>query len=349
MPSRVSVVITNHNYGQFVGDAIASALEQVGPTPEVIVVDDGSSDGSREAIARFGDRVRAIFTENNGQGAAFNVGWAASHGDIVMFLDADDVLDRHTCAAVCRAFGDDPSLARVQFPLRVIDSDGRPTGAVIPERERQLFAGDARARLLTCPDDIVWQPTSGNAFAARALAAVMPVPEAPYRICADYYLSNLTPLHGGVSVLAGVGGGYRVHGANLHFATTETLQHLRDNVCRTRVTHQQLIAHCRRLGLKGLGDDPDEVRSVTAAANRLISYRFDPAAHPITDDNRRRLAVLGTRSALARVDVDLPRRLAMASWFIVVATVPRRWLRNVLRPFVAIDVASVTHTRGTDR
>ena len=58
----------------------------------MIVVDDGSTDDSRRVIESYGDRVTAIFQENGGQAAAFNTGFAASSGEIVIFLDADDLL-----------------------------------------------------------------------------------------------------------------------------------------------------------------------------------------------------------------------------------------------------------------
>ena len=200
MTPTVSVVITNFNYAWFVGDAILSALDQEEPT-EVIVVDDGSTDGSAAVIGAFGTRITALLTGNGGQAAAFNAGWRAAHGEVVMFLDADDVLAPTAVRAVAAAFAADPGLGRVQFPLRLIDEHGRPLDATMPGGGKRLFSGDPRPRLVTCPDDIVWQPTSGNAFARRALEAVLPMPEEPYRICADYYLSNLTALHGDVAVL----------------------------------------------------------------------------------------------------------------------------------------------------
>jgi glycosyltransferase involved in cell wall biosynthesis len=59
---------------------------------EVIVVDDGSTDDSRRIISGYGDRVTPVFKENGGQASAFNAGFAASRGDVIIFLDADDYL-----------------------------------------------------------------------------------------------------------------------------------------------------------------------------------------------------------------------------------------------------------------
>ena len=91
-PPALSVIVTSHDYERYVGEAIASALDQHGAAGEVIVVDDGSTDGSREVIESFGERVIAIFTANRGQAAAQNTGFAASSGEAVLFLDADDLL-----------------------------------------------------------------------------------------------------------------------------------------------------------------------------------------------------------------------------------------------------------------
>src|ERR1700676_3954845 len=88
----VSIVISCFNYERYVGAAIRSALEQVGPASEVVVVDDGSGDGSRDLIAAFGDQITAIVKDNGGQASALNLGFQASAGDAVIFLDADDVL-----------------------------------------------------------------------------------------------------------------------------------------------------------------------------------------------------------------------------------------------------------------
>ena len=87
----VSVVVNNFNYERYVGLAIESALAQR-PRPEVVVVDDGSSDGSRALLSEYKRRVKLVLQDNGGQAAAFNSGFAATTGDVVLFLDADDLL-----------------------------------------------------------------------------------------------------------------------------------------------------------------------------------------------------------------------------------------------------------------
>ena len=86
----VSVIIGNYNYGYFLAEAIESVLQQTYRHFELIVVDDGSTDNSREVIESYGEQVVAIFQPNKGQGEAFNVGITKAQGEIICFLDADD-------------------------------------------------------------------------------------------------------------------------------------------------------------------------------------------------------------------------------------------------------------------
>jgi hypothetical protein len=88
----VSIVIPCYNAGSWVGECIQSALDQTWSDTEIIVIDDGSTDQSREVIASFGDRIRHEFTPNRGGAAARNRGLALSEGEWVQFIDADDLL-----------------------------------------------------------------------------------------------------------------------------------------------------------------------------------------------------------------------------------------------------------------
>lgn len=88
-----AVVITNYNYAKFVCETIDSALAQTRAAAQILVVDDGSTDGSPELLRQhYGDdaRVTLLFGENEGQLAAFQRGVAAANADVICFLDADD-------------------------------------------------------------------------------------------------------------------------------------------------------------------------------------------------------------------------------------------------------------------
>jgi len=94
---RVSVVIPCFNRSWVIGEAIASALAQ-DCSLEVIVIDDGSTDGSWETIKSYGSSVRAFRTGNGGVSRARNLGIAQARGEYVRFLDSDDLLPRGAVA-----------------------------------------------------------------------------------------------------------------------------------------------------------------------------------------------------------------------------------------------------------
>lgn len=88
---RVSAIITTFNYAPFIAEALESVLSQSRVPDEIVVVDDGSTDGTREIVASYADRgVRYVYQENAGAGASRNRGLLETSGELVAFLDADD-------------------------------------------------------------------------------------------------------------------------------------------------------------------------------------------------------------------------------------------------------------------
>src|ERR1700684_1962393 len=92
MHPLVSVLIDTYNHERFIEQAILSVLDQDFPAPdmEILVVDDGSTDGTPEIIRKFAPRVRYQRKSNGGQASAFNAGIPETKGDIVAMLDGDD-------------------------------------------------------------------------------------------------------------------------------------------------------------------------------------------------------------------------------------------------------------------
>ena len=88
----VSIIIPNYNYARYLREAIDSALAQTYRPVEVIVVDDGSTDGSRSVIQAYGSAIRSIFQKNEGLPSARNAGIAMASGEFFVFLDSDDAL-----------------------------------------------------------------------------------------------------------------------------------------------------------------------------------------------------------------------------------------------------------------
>jgi glycosyltransferase involved in cell wall biosynthesis len=107
--ARVSVIIPVQNGVAYLGDALGSVLAQRRPAQEIIVVDDGSSDGSEE-LARSFPGVRCLRQESAGQASALNAGVTASTGDFLAFLDADDRWLPDKLQLQLAAFSSEPEL-----------------------------------------------------------------------------------------------------------------------------------------------------------------------------------------------------------------------------------------------
>ena len=88
---RISCIVPCYNAERFLAEAIDSILAQTLSPAEIVVVDDGSTDGSAAVAARFAGRVNYLRQDNAGPAAARNAGLAATRGDFVAFLDADDL------------------------------------------------------------------------------------------------------------------------------------------------------------------------------------------------------------------------------------------------------------------
>jgi len=87
----VSAIIPTYNRAKLVGEAVESVLAQTYRNLEVIVVDDGSSDDTIASLKRYGSRIRVLTQSNAGPAAARNHGIRLSHGELVAFLDSDDL------------------------------------------------------------------------------------------------------------------------------------------------------------------------------------------------------------------------------------------------------------------
>jgi glycosyltransferase involved in cell wall biosynthesis len=106
----VTALIPTYNYGRFVTQAVESALAQTYPHLEIIVVDDGSSDDTRQQLARYSDRIRYIYQDNQSVAAARNTGIQAARGDLIAFLDADDLWHPHKLDVQVRYLADHPAV-----------------------------------------------------------------------------------------------------------------------------------------------------------------------------------------------------------------------------------------------
>lgn len=325
-PVRVSICVANYNYCDYVGLAVDSALGQTYPNVEVVVVDDGSTDSSLEVLRAYGDRICLIGQTNAGHIAALNRAFATSTGDVVLFLDADDLLEPQAVERVVGALA--AGTAKVQFRLQVIDGQGAPKG-VFPHRLLPLDAGDLRP-LLCREGEYVGPVTSGNAYVREALAQVLPLEGGSFANLhdgsgPDGYLNSMVPFFGKVVSIDEVLGSYRAHGAN-HSAASGTLP-LR--FVQWRVDHElRREAEIRRLAAsQGL-----TVRSHLMCSNpehvlvRLLSLRLAPEQHPVPGDRRARLIRLVLTRGLRSQSSPTARRLLVVAVCVLCAVLPVRWV-----------------------
>jgi glycosyltransferase involved in cell wall biosynthesis len=241
----VSILINNYNYGRFVAHAVASALQQTYPHIEVIVVDDGSTDDSRTTVEPYRDRATIISQSNAGQASAMNTGFARSSGEIVHFLDADDLLHPNAIERVVDAF-QDSRVVKVHWPLVLIDEAGRATGGIKPADP--LASGDLSHLLQEDCLEHVTPPQSGNAWTRAFLADVLPLDEQVYRTGgSDTCLSLLTLPFGHLAALDAPLGCYRQHHAS-HWTGVDVLTRVPLGVQRYAHACESLAQVCRRRG-----------------------------------------------------------------------------------------------------
>lgn len=149
----VSIVIPAYNNRRYLPAALDSCLAQTYPRCEVIVVDDGSTDGTDSLIRdRYGARVRLLRQSNRGPSAARNAGIQAAHGDYVKFCDADDQLLPDITARSMAILAAQPGASVVHTRYHYVAEDG---ATHLPVKRPSLPSGDVYCDLLLSNGDFV--------------------------------------------------------------------------------------------------------------------------------------------------------------------------------------------------
>jgi len=216
----VSVIINNYNYEHLVGDAISSALNQTYERMEVIVVDDGSSDDSRAVIEGYGKDIVTVFKANEGQSSTFNAGFAKSSGEIICFLDADDMFLPNKVERIVDAYADE-AMGWCFHPLQWVDAMARP----IPGSPYIRYAAghyDLRSQYMRGKPLFWAPPTSGLTFRRRLLGKLLPMPQ-HIRITSDNYLTFSAPAFAPGFWISECLSLQRIHGANAYTAKDDPL------------------------------------------------------------------------------------------------------------------------------
>jgi glycosyltransferase involved in cell wall biosynthesis len=310
----LAVIISCYNYGSFVGRAIKSVVDQGRQDCELIVVDDGSTDGSWDVISHFD--VTAFKTDNNGQRAACLFGLDRTRAPFVLFLDADDELKPGALETIVRQL--DPDVAKLQFALTLVDANGNqigpPSSPLKAFRDRKLLTQQVLRRgVYRTP------PTSGNVFRRDVCELLR---EADYDQAADGVILFAAPLLGDVVSIADELGCYRIHGRNdSGFGSHPDAKLLERDIRRfmTRMEHLRLIIE--RLGLKETPVNPRDA----------FYFRERQLCLDIVSGRRPRLTALpGLLSKLVLEPLSTKQKFAMALFFFLSSVLPNERARILL-------------------
>jgi glycosyltransferase involved in cell wall biosynthesis len=216
----VSVVIPAFNHARFLAACVESALGQTLAAAEVIVVDDGSTDETQSVLERFGSRVRVLRQPNRGVSAARNAGAAASRGELIAFLDADDEWLPRKLEAQAARLQAEPDLGLVHCGIVEIGPDGEELGVRLDGLEGRV----AQEMMLFRRGVIL-----GGGSAAVVPRAVLEETggfDESLSTSADWDLHHRIARRRAVGFVREALVRYRIHGGNMHADVSRTAREM---------------------------------------------------------------------------------------------------------------------------
>ena len=317
---RLSVVIPNYNYERFVAEAIESALAIDWPDTEVVVVDDGSTDGSREIINGYVPRITAVFQENAGPRVACNRGFAETSGDVVIFLDSDDVLAPGIARSIAGVWRE--GISKVQFQMRRIDAESRELDSVFPDFPADISAATIRSWMLAT-SAYPTPPGSGNAYARRFLERLFPL-DGSCGDATDSATLAAAPLLGDVVTVREPLVKYRVHGNTRSYLLADPGR-FGSQIDRAVRRH--------RFALEVAGRTPDLRplrRSRHLLQMRIAGRRVAPTGATMPGDSSWAMFVDTVRSPFAPGPEGASTRAKVAAWCLVTLVAPAAQARSLV-------------------
>ncbi|MGF1568340.1 MAG: glycosyltransferase family 2 protein [Nodosilinea sp.] len=290
----VSILVNNYNYGQFLPEAIDSALDQSYSNTEVIVVDDGSTDNSREIIKSYGSQIKPILKENGGQASAFNLGFEKSQGEIICFLDADDTFLPQKIERVVEIFLAYDDIGWCFHSLKLINSDSEVISVPSTSDEtKKSGVYDITLDLInegkiggSLPIKIV---TSGMCLRHNLLTKILPMPE-EIRITSDDYIKYVAlGLSEGFALLEQLSI-QRIHGNNAYTMRNNNRSGIAKNCF--------LTAYWLRTNFPPLGIFSNKMFAVAIAVDD-----FKSLAKTLNEDSRLKEVVANYLSSSRYTDV----------------------------------------------
>lgn len=287
---KLSVLINNFNYGQFLCACIDSVLSQAYPDFEVIVVDDGSTDDSREILSSYGARILTVLKENGGQASSFNAGFAAASGDILFLLDADDAFLPGKLSRIAEIY--DRNEIDWCFD-RVTTTEGDP-----PPAQLRVTLFDKRETLRKGGFPSLPVPTSGLSFRRNLLSQILPMSVAKDVVLSDNYIKFAAVYLGRGAIVETPLTFQRIHASNRYTGTS------RAKTLRPRIMIETGLELARRYdGLHALGKSL--VAGGIAEATSLLKLRSEArnilAGGPFGDDAATEVALMAARKRLGNM------------------------------------------------
>lgn len=205
----VTALVDCYNHEPYVEAAINSIRDQDWGDQEweLIVVDDGSTDKTADVVRKCAPEARLIVQKNSGQAAAFNAALREAKGEIICFLDGDDVWYPGKIKTVLNEFSAHPESSFVQNSMQPIDISGRALA-----QPRRYPPADIRLDDVLAGHDVLIG-TSGLSVRRSALDKISPIPE-DLKLYADEYVSKHVLFFGSGRTVPGILGGLRIHESN---------------------------------------------------------------------------------------------------------------------------------------
>jgi Glycosyl transferase family 2 len=300
---RISVIVCAYNYERFLPEALDSVLAQDHPSFEVIVVDDGSTDGTPAVVAGYGDALRSIRRENGGLNAATSTGIEAARGEYLTFIDADDAWPRDRLTNLGAVLDARPEAGLAWGDMEVIDAEGRVTA---PSCVPFLRPGPRSGRLLG-------PLLRGNYISAGSLMVRASLRDrfhpiaavAPYQ---DWWIATRVAACAEIAAIGAVVNRYRQHGENMNLGAREAS---RLRLLATEVPFRRELLTATELGAVAPADLLAALQELDAIAAQLLPHAELGSDLPAADEPARLAAMHAASDALDEADLD-----AAAAWLV---------------------------------
>ncbi|MCT7976488.1 glycosyltransferase family 2 protein [Laspinema olomoucense] len=259
----ISVIIPAYNYADYIGHTINSVLSQTYPIKEIIVVNDGSTDNTAEVLASYCDRIQVIYQKNQGLSAAKNVGANHATGDLLAFLDADDIWLPHKLERQVDRFIVEPNLGLVHCGLEIIDATG-----CVTDRQMNGLEGWVAQEMLKLSRPVILGGGSGAVIPRNTFLSVGDF-DPGVSVSHDWDMYYRIARSQEVGFVPEVLLQYRVHGQNMH-----------SNV--QKMERDMLLCFSKAFGKENLSEISNLRRQAYGNLHRMLAGSFFQAKQPLS-------------------------------------------------------------------